>query len=108
WSVPERLPDGIIGPVKNKPVVLDDGTVVSGASTEHDGWRVHFERSHDGGESWAPSDPVNDGEAIGAIQPSILIHPGGRLQALGRTTQGRIFTIESHDRGNSWGEMTLL
>ena len=108
WSAPERLPDGIIGPVKNKPVVLDDGTVVSGASTEHDGWRVHFERSHDGGESWAPTDPVNDGEAIGAIQPSILIHPGGRLQALGRTTQGRIFTIESHDRGNSWGEMTLL
>lgn len=108
WSEPERLPDGVIGPVKNKPVVLGDGTVLSGSSTEHDGWRVHFERSHDGGRTWAPTDPVNDGKAIGAIQPSILIHPDGRLQALGRTRQDRIFTIESTDGGNSWGEMMLL
>src|SRR5690606_13761815 len=45
WSTPERLPEGIIGPVKNKPVVLDGGDVLAGSSTEHDGWRVHFERS---------------------------------------------------------------
>jgi predicted neuraminidase len=25
WSEPRRLPDGILGPVKNKPVVLPDG-----------------------------------------------------------------------------------
>ena len=108
WSEPERLPEGILGPVKNKPVVLADGTVLSGSSTEHDGWRVHFERSHDGGWTWAPTDPVNGGETIAAIQPSILIHDDGRLQALGRTTQSRIFSIESRDGGNSWGEMTLL
>ena len=94
WSDPERLPDGVIGPVKNKPVVLADGTVLSGSSTEHDGWRVHFERSEDGGQSWTVTEAVNDGVQIGAIQPSILLHRDGRLQALGRTQQDRIMLAE--------------
>lgn len=29
WSKPERLPDGILGPIKNKPVQLADGTIIS-------------------------------------------------------------------------------
>ena len=89
WSKPERLAAPLIGPVKNKPVLLADGTLLSGSSTEHDGWRVHFERSTDGGKSWQFIGPVNDGQQIGAIQPSILLHPGGRLQAVGRTRQKR-------------------
>src|SRR5436309_238675 len=48
WSAARRLPDGIIGPVKNKPVQLSNGDLLSGSSTEHDGWRIHFERSTDG------------------------------------------------------------
>lgn len=108
WSEPERLPDGIIGPVKNKPVVLANGHVVSGSSTEHDGWRVHFERSTDGGATWTRTPAVHDGRAVAAIQPSILIHPDGRLQAIGRTRQDRIFTIESHDGGRNWGPIGLL
>ena len=45
WTEPRRLPDGILGPVKNKPVVLPDGRWLSASSTEgnEDGWRVHFE-----------------------------------------------------------------
>ena len=108
WSAPERLPEGVIGPVKNKPVVLPNGEVLASSSTEHDGWRVHFERSTDGGATWQASAPVNDGREIGAIQPSVLLHPDGRLQAIGRTRQDRIFTIESADGGRSWGPMTLL
>jgi predicted neuraminidase len=108
WSAPERLPEGVIGPVKNKPVVLANGDILASSSTEHDGWRVHFERSTDGGATWRAGPPVNDGRAIGAIQPSVLFHPEGRLQALGRTRQDRIFTIESSDGGRSWGAMTLL
>jgi predicted neuraminidase len=108
WSTPERLPQGVIGPVKNKPVVLANGDILASSSTEHDGWRVHFERSTDGGASWQASAPVNDGRTIGAIQPSVLFHPDGRLQALGRTRQDRVFTVESSDGGRSWGPMTLL
>lgn len=112
WSKPERLYNGLFGPVKNKPVILSDGSILSPTSSEHPGvdgrmWRVHFERSIDGARSWQFIGPVNDGLAIDAIQPSLLIHPNGRLQALGRTSQGRIFEIWSNDNGRTWGTMTL-
>src|SRR5690606_20338740 len=31
WSTPERLPDGVIGPVKNKPIELHRGDILSGS-----------------------------------------------------------------------------
>ena len=108
WSAPERLGEDLIGPVKNKPVVLPGGDVLAGSSTEHDGWRVHFERSTDGGETWTRTPPIHDGQEIAAIQPSILLHPDGSLQAIGRTRQDRIFTVESRDGGHTWGPMGLL
>jgi len=108
WSPPRRLPDGILGPIKNKPVQLADGDLLCPSSTEGaGGWRVHFERTADLGQTWQPPPPVNDGREIGAIQPSLLFHPGGRLQAVGRTRQGRIFQVWSDDDGRSWGPMTL-
>jgi predicted neuraminidase len=108
WSPPRRLPDGILGPIKNKPVQLADGDLLCPSSTEGaGGWRVHFERTADLGQTWQPTPPVNDGREIGAIQPSLLFHPGGRLQAVGRTRQGRIFQVWSDDDGRSWGPMTL-
>ena len=108
WSDARRLPEGILGPIKNKPVQLGDGTILSPTSTEDDGWRVHFERSVDGGATWSRTGPLNDGREIGAIQPSVLLHPGGRLQALGRSRQGRVFEIGSEDAGRTWGRMTLM
>jgi len=107
WSKPRRLPEGIVGPIKNKPVQLANGDLLSPSSSEDGGWRVHFERSADLGETWTATPPVNDGKKIGAIQPSILFHQGGKLQALGRTRQGRIFETWSADGGRTWGEMTL-
>lgn len=108
WSKPERLPDGILGPIKNKPVTLAGGDILSGSSTEHEGWRVHFERSTDGGATWEATPPVNDAAVIQAIQPSILFHRDGKLQALGRTRRSGIFQIWSEDQGRTWGEMTSL
>lgn len=107
WSEPRRLPDGILGPIKNKPIELADGTILSPTSSEHDGWRVHFERSTDGGKTWTATPPLNDGKTIRAIQPSILNYGKGRLQALGRTRSSGIFQIWSEDNGQTWGEMTL-
>ena len=34
WSDARRLPDGILGPIKNKPVRLADGTIIAPSSTE--------------------------------------------------------------------------
>ena len=110
WSKPTRLPEGILGPIKNKPVQLADGTILSPTSTENpktDVWQVHFERSIDGGKTWSATPPINDGKTIGAIQPSILFHPGGRLQALGRTRQNRVFDTWSDDGGKTWSAMSL-
>lgn len=107
WSEARRLPDGILGPIKNKPVQLADGDLLCPTSSEHDGWRVHFERTADLGRTWTATPPVNDGKEIGAIQPSILFLPGGRLQAVGRTRQGKVFTTASDDGGRTWGRMTL-
>jgi len=87
-------------------VQLDNGDLLCPSSSEHDGWRVHFEISPDLGHRWSSTGPVNDGKEFGAIQPSILFHERGRLQALGRTRQGRIFQIWSEDNGKTWGKMT--
>ena len=108
WGDAKRLPDGILGPIKNKPVQLANGDILSPTSTEHEGWRVHFERSSDGGATWTKTDAVNDGKMIGAIQPSVLFLGGERLLALGRTKQARIFRVASDDGGKSWGAMSLM
>ena len=109
WSKARRLPDGILGPIKNKPAQLANGDILSGTSTEGEGgWRVHFERSSDLGQTWTATSPVNDGKEIGAIQPSILSYARGKLQAVGRTKQDKVFEIWSEDGGKAWGKMTLL
>ena len=111
WGAPRRLPDGILGPIKNKPVRLADGTIIAPSSTETPDtpstWRIHFERSHDNGQTWTISRP-SGGAAIDAIQPSVLIHTDGRLQAVGRTRSGRVFETWSSNRGESWTPVTLM
>jgi len=107
WSKPHRLPDGILGPIKNKPVQLANGDIFCGSSTEGDGWKVHFERTSDFGKTWSATPPVNDGKEIGAIQPSILFHKDGKLEVIGRTHNDKIFQIWSDDDGATWGKMSL-
>lgn len=106
WSTGRRLPEGILGPIKNKPVQLANGDILSPTSTEHDGWRVHFERTRDLGKTWEAGPSVNDPKEFAAIQPTILTYPGAKLQALGRTRERKIFQIWSEDAGKSWGKMT--
>jgi predicted neuraminidase len=113
WSEATRLPEGILGPVKNKPVQFADGTILCSTSTETDTkpsvWRVHFEFTKDLGNTWSTSQPSSPGDpAIDAIQPSILFLGGGKLMALGRTRQKKVFGVMSDDRGKSWGAMSLL
>lgn len=109
WSAAQRLPDGILGPIKNKPVQLPNGDILCPTSTEGaGGWRVHFERTRDLGKTWEATDPINDGKTIGAIQPSILFHKNGRLQTIGRTRQDKLFESWSNDAGKTWNTMSLL
>jgi len=104
WSAAERLPDGILGPVKNKPVILADGSWLSPSSTEgnDDGWLLHFERSRDGGATWEKIGPVAKGAPLDAIQPSVLFHKDGKLEAVFRTKQGAVGMSWSEDGGATW------
>lgn len=107
WSAPTRLPNGMIGPIKNKPLALPDGRVLCGASTEFGPWLAHVETTDDAGAVWARTGHLH-GRHINAIQPSFLTHPGNVLQMVGRTKERRVFSVFSKDGGATWGEMTLL
>jgi predicted neuraminidase len=107
WSLATQLPDGLIGPVKNKPVLLSDGSILSPSSTEGNGWNVHFERSEDKGQTWAKTAEVNSGRLINSIQPSILVHVNGDLQILCRSKDRMITTAHSTDLGMTWSPMQL-
>ncbi|WP_339880175.1 sialidase family protein [uncultured Algoriphagus sp.] len=119
WSAPKKLGEDpiighIIGPVKNKPVQLASGRIINPTSLEYiingreQDWKVYFEISDDGGDTWKMVGPVNDGVNFDAIQPSILTYPDGRIQAISRTKQNVLSQIWSDDEGETWGEMTAL
>ncbi|TWU09004.1 hypothetical protein CA54_42440 [Symmachiella macrocystis] len=106
WDQPRRLPEGIDGPVKNKPIQLANGDILCGSSTEYDGWRVHFERTSDLGKTWERVGPINDGKEFNAIQPSILTYEDGRMQVLCRSREKVITQSWSEDGGKTWSKMT--
>lgn len=109
WGKPEALPKGYIGPVKNKPVLLKNGTLICPSSTEGSGgWRVHFEYTNDFGRRWEKSGPINDGKTINAIQPSVLIYPDGSLQVLCRSRNRALIESRSYDGGKTWSEMKAI
>ncbi len=107
WGEARRLPDGMLGPIKNKPVQLTDGDILCPSSSESPDadpvWRVHFERTSDT-VSWTKVSPPprTGGQEFDAIQPSILVHSPARLQAIGRTRNKRVFETWSDDGGRTW------
>ena len=107
WSAPQRLPEQIDGPVRNKPILLPDGTLLCGSSTENAGWRVHFERTRDLGRTWERVGPIHDGRTFGAIQPTLLTRPDGSILALCRNQNGNgsILATSSADGGRTWSEL---
>lgn len=106
WSAAKALPEGFLGPVKNKPVLLDNGTLLCPSSTEGSGWKVHFEATTDNGKTWKKIGPINDGKTFNAIQPSILKHGKGKLQILCRSKEGAVVQSWSEDNGLTWSPLT--
>jgi predicted neuraminidase len=105
WSKPEKLPDKILGPIKNKPVQLASGKLLCPSSTEHDGWRLHIEFCSADATGWSATPPLNDGVEFAAIQPTILFHPNDRLQLLCRTEQKRVAESWSDYNGKTWSPL---
>jgi len=105
WSTAEKLPNGNIGPVKNKPVLLDNGKLLCPSSTEGDGWKVHFEITEDFGKSWHKIGPLQAKDSINAIQPSILVYKNQTLQILARSRNRALVQSWSIDNGETWSPL---
>lgn len=104
WTDRRRLPDGILGPVRNKPVLLGD-LLLCGSSTEHDGWVVHMEATRDWGRTWDKSGPLHSRDEFGAIQPTILKWSDDRVQLLHRSRQG---VITENWMGANWQQWSAM
>ncbi len=117
WSEREPLPDGILGPIKNKPEYIN-GRLLCPSSREGKGWRAVIEYTDDLGKTWHSTGPLPADSAymtrdlerlqpLYSIQPSILRHPDGRLQILCRSRNSYLTTSWSDDNGTTWSRMTL-
>jgi predicted neuraminidase len=132
WSKEERLPAGILGPIRTKPLVLNDGTIVSGSSVEaHEVWSAWVERSTDEGKAWTRIGPITVSRErdaaeppaanppkdapgwaadkgprkyVGIIQPSVISLGGKhlRLYARSRTLASKVVVADSMDNGMTW------
>jgi predicted neuraminidase len=117
WSQPEHLPAGLLGPIKDKPLVLPDGTIISGTSVEsYSSWAAWIDRSSDNGKTWtkfgpitvspAPSPSLSDNKehVSGIIQPAIVPLGNKHLRLYARSTSdiGRICIADSFDNGLTW------
>ena len=107
WSKREPLPDGIYGPIKNKPVLVGQ-RIVSPVSDERNGWKVYFELSDDNGRTWRKTPYVEADSGVLAIQPTIILLPDGRLEALCRTRNRHIAVTFSSDQGETWSRLQLI
>ncbi len=132
WSDREALPKGFLGPIKNKPEIINN-RLVCPSSTESDGWRFHVEILDLATGKWKYVGPVDADSCaitddveptttdmahpiyksgkgpkpIYSIQPSILKLADGRLQVLMRTHNGRLAQSFSSDGGDTWSKVTL-
>lgn len=101
WSNPVKLPDGMLGPIKNKPIELTDGTILCPTSVETaDKWNIYLETTDQDLKNWNKT--VIDNRHFNAIQPTILTYIDGSLQMLCRTREKVIATTRSFDSGKSW------
>jgi predicted neuraminidase len=109
WSAPRELVPGDVGgrgPVKNKPIVLRDGSWLAPASRETtEYWQVFVDRSADGGQTWTPTPPLRSDPTVtglGVIQPALWESAPGQVHMLTRSTCGRVCRSDSTDGGYTW------
>lgn len=108
------------GPVKNKPIRLEDGTVLAPASLEGGTWDAFVDISEDDCKTWEMSEfvPLRRADyntqmlhrpydrryiyGKGVIQPTLWQDGNGGVHMFLRSTSSRIFRSDSVDGGRTW------
>jgi predicted neuraminidase len=135
WSPIEHLPAGILGPIREKPLLEANGHILSGSSVEsYHAWAVWIERSTDNGRTWTKIGPItypnnnypnpgrpstippaNQDGVSGIIQPVIVELSPGHFRLYARATEniGHIVIADStahsdNDDGLNWSPTRLL
>ena len=127
WTQGYALPEGFLGPIKDKPVAVAGrilcpssveavGQEVAGgvaalmgqerAAGSADGkpvWKVHLETCDDSFGDWRRVEVDNAG--FSAIQPCLLTYPDGSMQMLCRTRDSVIVQARSRDGGVTWSPL---
>jgi len=109
WSEPKELVAGDIGgrgPVKDKCLLLSNGTLLAPASTEGGKWLCFIDRSEDDGITWERTDyfpqPKYRGVNVGLIQPTLWESAPGTVHCFMRSDAGAIYRSDSEDYGKTW------
>lgn len=95
------------GPVRNKPIILSNGTWLAGASNEaNQVWNAFVDRSSDQGKSWKKTAYLTiDRDELtgeGIIQPTLWESEPGLVHMLLRSSNGYIYRSDSDDYGSTW------
>lgn len=112
WSFFVELVQGDVGgrgPVKNKPILLSDKTVLAPASIEKPKvWEAYVDLSMDGGYTWGPfiHIPLDRSKLKGSgiIQPTCWESEPGHVHMLLRSSESYIYRSDSDDYGMTWNE----
>ncbi len=103
WSEPTRLPEGMRGPDRNRPLRVANGAWLH-PSTARGG--VHLEISNASLTQWRRRPQLADPAGLRALQPTLIDHGGGRVQMLCRTYARELATAWSADNGETWTPLT--
>lgn len=107
WSSSINLPQLFLGPIKNQPLQLNDGSLLHPSSTESKDllhWNIHLEKSDSTAKHWQY---INiDCDTFNVIQPTILQYGKDSLQLLCRSKQNYIIQSWSFNNGTTWQPLT--
>lgn len=104
WSAATRIPNDLLGPIKNKPVRLPDGKILYPTSFETaETWNSYLETSDQNLNNWQR---INlDNGKYQTIQPTVLFYQNKTLQLLFRSKNKTIIESWSNDNGRTWSAL---
>lgn len=110
WSEAKELVAGDRGgrgPVRNKPIILSNGTWLAPASNElNKVWNAFVDISEDQGKTWTETEFVklerDSTFGEGVIQPALWESAPGKVHMLLRSSAGVICRSDSEDYGKTW------